>query len=96
LDYIDNNKKELSELFDIITSIYNWLALEYKNDFESWTKELILWLNTSFKPWVNNVQSVSRPHFHITVLSTVEIIENNVKTELLSITNSKEHKTSFF
>jgi hypothetical protein len=89
------NKKETWELFEILSHIFNNLNKNYTKDFDSWKKELLLGLNTTLNPWAGNSQSVSRPHFHISILSTIETIENNVKTEIFNNLSSEEYKKNF-
>jgi len=83
------NNYEKDEFFDILNTVNNWLQKEYKEEIENWEKELILWINTSIKPWIWWTQSVQRPHFHLSILSTKENEFNNIKTEEVFISHNE-------
>jgi len=87
---------EFSELIEILQNLFNNLVSDYKTELESGKSELILWLNTSVFPWPWMVQSVFRPHIHITLLNTLDTISNNVKTELIDIVNNCDKQKRFF
>lgn len=84
------------ELFYLLNHINNKVLVDFDKELSKWTKELIIWINTSLLPWNWNVQSVSRPHFHITLLSNIEQDINNVSTKVLDILlDDENHQKSF-
>lgn len=92
----DLNKIEIWELFSLLGHLNKKLLIDFDNDFKDWKKELILWINTSLLPGNWNIQSVSRPHFHLTILSKVEQNYNNVNTRVLDILkNNDDHISGF-
>lgn len=90
------NSKESWELFSLLKHLNEKLLIDFDMDFREWNKELILGINTSLLPWNGNIQSVSRPHFHLTILSKTEQEYNNVNTKVLDILQSDENHINKF
>ncbi len=76
---------EMSEYYQIMWQLLNWLEKSYKASIEWWNLNLYYWLNSSIVPWWGKSQSVFRPHTHIVFIDTHEKHEEFHKIEKLPI-----------
>lgn len=94
LDNLSN--REFEELIWLLENIYLNLSKKYNFAISSWDLELILGLNTSVIPWPWMVQSVYRPHFHITLLNTISWVSDNIKTDVINIISDCDKQKSMY
>lgn len=76
---------EMSEYYDILSQLLNWLEESYETWIESWELSLYYWLNSSLVPWWGKSQSVFRPHTHIVLINNNEKQEQFHKIEKMVI-----------
>lgn len=95
LNQIENSK--LNNVFDALNHAYLRFTSQYSKEIDEDKKQIVVWLNTWIIPHHNCIQSVSRPHFHFTILSKFETLENNINTEVINIidTNCDRAKKMF-
>lgn len=86
LNQIEPNKLNL--VFDALDFAFDRFSKEYMEEINQDKKQIVVWLNTWIIPHHNCIQSVSRPHFHFTILSKFQNLENNINTEVIDIINT--------
>ncbi len=90
LTQLDSNS--LNEVFEAINYTYKKFSNDNNNDLLNNKKQIVIWLNTGIIPHHNCIQSVSRPHFHFTILNKFESLTHNIKTDVISLVNLDDDK----
>lgn len=90
LTQLDSNS--LNEVFEAMNYTYNKFSNENNDDLLNDKKQIVIWLNTWIIPHHNCIQSVSRPHFHFTILNKFKDLTKNISTEVISLIDLNDDK----